>query len=55
MVNIIILAVVGMLVGAAAGFIYISKKCGVKCIGCPDAPTCTGNCTGCSGCGHNYP
>ena len=34
--------------------IAAAKKRGVKCIGCPDAKTCSGNCGscgGCSGCG----
>lgn len=52
MENLIIVAIVILLVGCAAGYIYKSKKRGVKCIGCPDAPTCGGNCAGCSGCGH---
>lgn len=52
MVNFLILALVGILVGSAAGYIMKSKKRGIQCIGCPDAPSCGGNCTGCSGCGH---
>ena len=51
MVNIMIIAVVGLIVGCAAGYIYKKKKRGVKCIGCPDGATCGGNCAGCSGCG----
>ena len=33
MENIIILAVLGVLLGGAAGYIYKAKKKGVKCIG----------------------
>lgn len=51
MVNFIIIAVVGLIVGCAAGYIHKEKKRGVKCIGCPDGTTCGGNCAGCNGCG----
>lgn len=51
MSNFIVLLVIGLIVGSAAGYIYKAKKRGVKCIGCPDAPSCGGNCSGCSGCG----
>lgn len=49
MENILILVVVGVIVGAAAGYIYKEKKKGTKCIGCPDSATCSGHCKGCSG------
>ncbi len=48
MTDIIIVFVVALLVGGAAGFIYISKKRGKKCIGCPDSGGCSGSCGGCS-------
>ena len=51
MANILVLLVVGLIVGCAAGYIYKEKKKGVKCIGCPHGATCGGNCSGCSGCG----
>ena len=47
MANIIVILIVGMIVGGAAGYIYKSKKRGVKCIGCPDSATCSGHCAGC--------
>ena len=50
MENIIIVLVIGLIVGLAAGYIYKAKKRGVKCIGCPDAKHCSGNCGGCPGC-----
>ena len=53
MINIVIITVVGILIGYAAGYIFKSKKRGVRCIGCPDAPACSGRCSGCSGCGHD--
>lgn len=51
MTNVIVLLVVGLIVGGAAGYIYKAKKKGVKCIGCPDSGTCSGHCSGCCGCG----
>jgi len=46
--NFIILLVVGLIVGCAAGYIWKQKKKGVKCIGCPDAETCGGSCGSCN-------
>ena len=51
MENIIILAVIGLIVGLAAGYIWKEKKRGRKCIGCPDNAVCGGKCAGCTGCG----
>lgn len=50
MENLLIIAVVGLIVGLASGYIWKAKKRGVKCIGCPDSGSCSGNCAGCSGC-----
>lgn len=55
MEDLIIIAVIALIVGLAAGYIYRAKKRGVKCIGCPAAGSsgkggCGGNCAGC-GCG----
>ena len=50
--ELIILLVVGLIVGLAAGYIYKKKKNGGGCIGCPDAKTC-GAKGGCAGCGCN--
>ena len=50
--DVIILLVVGLIVGLAAGYIYKKKKNGGGCIGCPDAKTC-GAKGGCAGCGCN--
>ena len=52
MLNFLIIALVAVLVGSAVGYIYKSKKRGISCIGCPDAPKCSGNCGGCNGCCH---
>lgn len=52
MENIIIILVVGLIIGLAAGYIYKEKKRGVKCIGCPEGCSrSSGGCSGCSGCG----
>ncbi len=52
MIDFIIIAVVGIIVGIAGGYVYREKKKGTKCIGCPHAATC-GNCAG--GCGFRKP
>ena len=49
--NLIVIAIVAVIVGLAAGYIYKAKKRGQKCIGCPDSGACAGHCSGnCSGC-----
>ena len=49
MVNVVIIFVVALIVGAALGYIVIAKKRGAKCIGCPDGSSCSGSCSGCGG------
>ena len=44
MINVVLSGVIAFLVGAAAGYIYIRKKKGDRCIGCPYAGQCGGNC-----------
>ncbi len=46
MENIIILAVLGLILGAVAGYVWKEKKQGAKCIGCPHSKTCGGCCSG---------
>lgn len=58
MVNVIIIAVVALIVGLAAGYIRKEKQRGVKCIGCPEGCSCSsggcsGNCGCCGGAEHN--
>ena len=48
-VDYIIIAVIALIVGGAAFYIYKAKKSGKKCIGCPDSSTCSGHCGSCSG------
>ena len=56
MANFIGAAVLLAILGLAAGYIYKSKKNGVKCIGCPNGCKCSsssgcgGNCSSCAGC-----
>lgn len=50
MENIVIIALVVLIVGAAACYIRRKRKQGAKCIGCPFGSSCPGNgCSGCSG------
>ena len=50
MENILIIAIVALIVGSAARYVWKAKKRGVKCIGCPDSGSCSGQCSGCTGC-----
>ena len=47
-VDYIILAVVLAILGGAALYILRAKKRGKKCIGCPSAHQCSGQCAGCT-------
>jgi hypothetical protein len=49
MADILIIAALVLILGAAAVYIYKSKRKGRKCIGCPDSGCCSANCPGCSG------
>ena len=49
MKDIILVVVVLLILGLAVLYIVRAKKKGVKCIGCPNGSTCSGNCAGCSG------
>lgn len=54
-IDFLILAVIAAILGAVILYIRKAKKKGVKCIGCPDSGSCSGNCSGCAGncaCGH---
>ena len=50
MENVIIIAVVLLIVGLAALYIYKAKKKGRKCIGCPCGGSCSGQCGSCNRC-----
>ena len=50
-VDYIIIAIVVLILGLSAWFIWKSKKSDKKCIGCPDSGSCSGGCSGnCAGC-----
>ncbi len=44
--NIIIIAVLLLIVGAAAWYVVRAKRKGQKCIGCPHGKSCSGSCCG---------
>jgi len=53
--NLIIIAILALIIGSAARYVYKARKQGVKCIGCPDGASCPhsrgGSCSGsCGGC-----
>lgn len=48
MTDIIIIAVLVVIIGLAALYVYKAKKSGKRCIGCPDGSSCSGNCGSCS-------
>ena len=49
MQNLLVIAIVALILGSAVLYIRKEKKKGIKCIGCPDSATYSGNCAGCSG------
>lgn len=63
MIDFVVGAIIVVIVGSALAYIIRSRKNGIKCIGCPDAKTCSsshtgnvvsscgGNCGSCAGCG----
>lgn len=51
MANIIVIAVVSVMIGAAIAYIVKEKKKGVKCIGCPAAAECAKRQNAASDCG----
>ena len=50
LVDVIVIAVIVLVIGAAVAYIIKQKRSGKKCIGCPDSASCSGNCSACSGC-----
>ena len=49
MANLIVIIILVLVVGAAVLYIVRAKKRGEKCIGCPNAGVCSGNCGANSG------
>ena len=53
MTDLIVILALLLIVGGAGVCVYRAKKAGQKCIGCPHAKGCSGNCSGCSSdCSH---
>ena len=48
--DIIVIIAIILIVGGASFYIIRAKRAGQKCIGCPDAKTCSGNCSSCRAC-----
>ena len=48
--NIIVIAVIAAILGAAIWYIRKEKRKGAACIGCPHAANCGSKCSNCSGC-----
>ena len=48
--DILVLLIIALVVGGAIYYIIRAKQRGQKCIGCPDAKTCSGNCAACHTC-----
>ena len=44
MTNLILIAVLAVIVGLAARYVYKARKSGAKCIGCPVEGGCAGTC-----------
>ncbi len=49
-IDIIVIVVIALIVGGAGFYIIRAKRRGQRCIGCPDAKTCSGNCASCHAC-----
>ena len=51
MADFLIIAVIVLILGLAAGYVYKDKKSGKTCIGCPHRGknSCGGKCSGCCG------
>ena len=49
--NLIIIVVLAVILGAAAGYVYKAKKQGQKCIGCPKGCRCSAEEVQCCSCG----
>lgn len=53
--DIIVIIAIVLIVGGASFYIIRAKRRGQRCIGCPDAKTCSGNCSACHGCSYQTP
>jgi hypothetical protein len=48
-VDYVVIGIIVLILGGVGWYLHRAKKKGVKCVGCPDSKTCSGNCAGCSG------
>lgn len=48
MADLMIILALLLILGGAGLYVYRAKKAGQKCIGCPAAKACSGQCSGCS-------
>ncbi len=51
MLDFLLIFLIGTILGLVIGYLRKAKKKGIRCIGCPDAKTCSGSCGSCPGCG----
>ncbi|MBQ8260824.1 MAG: FeoB-associated Cys-rich membrane protein [Lachnospiraceae bacterium] len=49
MIDLIVVIILVLLFGWAISYMVRAKKEGVKCIGCPDAKSCSQKCSSCPG------
>ena len=47
MENYIAAALILLVLGGVTAYLIRAKKKGVKCVGCPNAAKCSGNCSSC--------
>ena len=52
MINYILAGIIVCIIGAIVFYLYKAKKRGDKCVGCPYAKQCGGNCGGCTDSNH---
>ena len=50
----IVIAIIAIIITAALVYVIRAKKKGVKCIGCADAKSCSGNCSSSASCNHKF-
>ena len=50
MIDVVLVLILLLIIGAAVAYIVKAKKNGTKCIGCPASGACAGKCGGQSAC-----
>ncbi len=46
-IDVIVFLILALVIGGAIFYMIQQKKKGMRCIGCPNAKSCSGNCTQC--------